>query len=50
MQAGLVAGVTEAPEGAQFTRNVFSGKASAQVKGTTDKLGHHHYAQRHRNA
>jgi electron transfer flavoprotein alpha subunit len=38
MQAGLVAGVTEAPEGAQFTRNVFSGKASAQVKGTTDKL------------
>ncbi|MCH1575721.1 MAG: electron transfer flavoprotein subunit alpha/FixB family protein [Flavobacteriales bacterium] len=36
--AGLVAGVTAAPEGDSYTRNVFSGKATAQIKGNTDKL------------
>jgi len=36
--AGLIAGVTAAPEGGAYTRNVFSGKATAQVVGNTDKL------------
>ena len=36
--AGLIAGVTAAPEGGSYTRNVFSGKATAQVQGTTDTL------------
>ena len=36
--AGLIAGVTSAPEGNSYTRNVFSGKATAQIKGNTDKL------------
>jgi len=36
--AGLIAGVTEAPHGDSYTRNVFSGKATASVKGTTGKL------------
>jgi electron transfer flavoprotein alpha subunit len=38
LSAGLVAGVTEAPEGDSYTRNVFSGKATAHIKGNTDKL------------
>ena len=33
--AGLIAGVTAAPEGGSYTRNVFSGKATARVTGTT---------------
>ena len=36
--AGLIAGVTAAPDGGSYTRNVFSGKATARVQGTTDKL------------
>ena len=36
--AGLIAGVTVAPEGERYTRNVFSGKASAQITGSTDRL------------
>ena len=36
--AGLIAGVTSAPDGGSYTRNVFSGKATARVQGTTDKL------------
>lgn len=36
--AGLIAGVTAAPEGDGYTRNVFSGKATARVKGATEKL------------
>ena len=36
--AGLIAGVTVAPEGESYTRNVFSGKASAQITGSTDRL------------
>ena len=36
--AGLIAGVTTAPDGGSYTRNVFSGKATARVQGTTDKL------------
>lgn len=36
--AGLIAGVISAPEGDNFTRNVFSGKATAQVKGTTETV------------
>lgn len=36
--AGLIAGVTAAPNGGSYTRNVFSGKATARVQGTTDKL------------
>lgn len=36
--AGMIAGVTAAPEGDSYKRNVFSGKATAQVKGNTDKL------------
>ena len=36
--AGLIAGVTAAPEGGSYTRNVFSGKATARVQSTTDKL------------
>ena len=36
--AGLVAGVTAAPEGGSYTRNVFSGKATARVTGTTGSL------------
>ena len=38
LNAGLIAGVTAAPEGDSYTRNVFSGKATAQIKGTTDKV------------
>lgn len=38
MNAGLIAGVTAAPQGDSFIRNVFSGKATAHVQGTTDKL------------
>jgi electron transfer flavoprotein alpha subunit len=38
LNAGLIAGVTEPPQGDNYTRNVFSGKATAQVKGATDKL------------
>ena len=30
--------VTVAPEGESYTRNVFSGKASAQITGSTDRL------------
>ena len=36
--AGLIAGVTAAPDGGSYTRNVFSGKATARVQGTTDKM------------
>ena len=36
--AGLIAGVTAAPEGGSYTRNVFSGKATARVTGTTGSL------------
>lgn len=36
--AGMIAGVTSDPEGGSYTRNVFSGKATATVKGNTDKL------------
>jgi electron transfer flavoprotein alpha subunit len=36
--AGLIAGVTATPIEGSYTRNVFSGKAMAQLKGTTDKL------------
>jgi electron transfer flavoprotein alpha subunit len=36
--AGLIAGVTAAPSGEGFTRNVFSGKATARIVGNTDKL------------
>ena len=36
--AGLIAGVIAAPDGGSYTRNVFSGKATARVKGTTGKL------------
>ena len=36
--AGIIAGVTSAPEGSSFTRNVFSGKATAKVIGNTEKL------------
>ncbi|MCH1581714.1 MAG: electron transfer flavoprotein subunit alpha/FixB family protein [Flavobacteriales bacterium] len=38
MNAGLIAGVTAAPQGDSYIRNVFSGKATAHVQGTTDKL------------
>lgn len=38
LNAGLVAGITSVPNGNVYTRNVFSGKAMAHVKGTTDKL------------
>ena len=38
LNAGLIAGVTAAPSGDSYTRNVFSGKATAQVKGATDRL------------
>ena len=38
LNAGLIAGVTAAPNGDSYTRNVFSGKATAQVKGATDRL------------
>lgn len=38
MNAGLIAGVTVAPDGDNYTRNVFSGKATAQVKGATYNL------------
>ena len=38
MNAGLIAGVTVAPDGYNYTRNVFSGKATAHVKGATDNL------------
>lgn len=38
MGAGLIAGVTESPSEGRYTRNVFSGKAMAQLKGATDKL------------
>ncbi|MGB1618315.1 MAG: electron transfer flavoprotein subunit alpha/FixB family protein [Flavobacteriales bacterium] len=36
--AGLIAGVTAAPDGGSYTRNVFSGKATARVTGTTDSM------------
>jgi len=36
--AGLIAGVTTAPDGNGYTRNVFSGKATARIIGNTDKL------------
>ena len=36
--AGLIAGVTAAPDGGSYTRNVFSGKATARVQGTTEKM------------
>lgn len=36
--AGLIAGVTASPAGDAYTRNVFSGKATAQIKGATPKL------------
>ena len=36
--AGLIAGVTAAPNGGSYTRNVFSGKATARVTGTTGSL------------
>jgi len=36
--AGLIAGVTAAPDGGSYTRNVFSGKATARLQGNTDKL------------
>lgn len=36
--AGLIAGVTAAPDGDSYTRNVFSGKATARVMGNTDRL------------
>ena len=36
--AGLIAGVTAPPDGGSYTRNVFSGKATARVQGTTDKM------------
>ena len=36
--AGLIAGVTTAPDGDGYTRNVFSGKATAHIKGNTDRL------------
>ena len=38
MNAGLIAGVTAAPQGDSYIRNVFSGKATAHVQGTKDKL------------
>ncbi|MAC16706.1 MAG: electron transfer flavoprotein subunit alpha [Flavobacteriales bacterium] len=38
LNAGLIAGVTAAPQGGSYTRNVFSGKATAQVKGNTENL------------
>ena len=38
LNAGLIAGVTDAPSGDSHTRNVFSGKATARVKGSTDRL------------